>query len=211
MPKKKGGKRDSITGMRVGNGLTIFSDKIYTHDSPEIVRLIGEFDGTFSSGGGIEWEFEFSKKAVIISSKTTGQLTHQGVKTSTPDWSQRIVGVGKFKAGKDGILKKGTIKESSDWTWSPATPPTTKSAGGPASDNIIGYKNKTKFAAKEIKINPAKIFYALSKPPEIYSYDSDIQPSLAHQYNTFDEFKSLKSSKYYENGWWGNPIETNLI
>ena len=197
--------------MRVGNGLTIMSDKVYTHDSPEIVRLIGETDGTWSPGGGREWEFEFSKKAVIISSKTTGQLTLQGLKTSNPDWSQRIVGIGKFKAGKDGILKKGTIKESSDWTWSPATPPTTTNAGGPASNDIIGYKNKTKFTSQEIEANPASIFYAFTKPPASYEYTSDIQPTLAHQYNTFDEFKSFKSSKYFEDNWWENPFAPDLI
>ena len=211
MPKKKGGKKDSITGMRVGNGLTIFSDKIYTHDSPEIVRLIGETDGTWSPGGGREWEFEFSKKAVIISSKTTGQLTLRGLKTSNTDWRDRVVGIGKFKAGKDGILKKVTIKESSDWTWSPATPPTTKSAGGPASNRILGFRNKTKITSQEIEANPASIFYALAKSPEIYSYSSNVQPSMAHQYNTFDEFKSLKSSKYFENGWWENPFAPDLI
>ena len=114
--------------MRIGNGLTILSDKVYTYDYPEIVRLIAEFDGTFSPDGSREWEFEFSKKAVIISTKTTGLLRLQGQKTSGTDWSQRSIGIGKFKAGKDGILKKGTIKESSDWTLSPATPPTTTNA-----------------------------------------------------------------------------------
>ena len=70
--QEKRRQKDSITGMRIGNGLTILSDKVYTYDSPEIVRLIGEFDGTFSPDGSREWEFEFSKKAVIISTKTTG-------------------------------------------------------------------------------------------------------------------------------------------
>ena len=197
--------------MRIGNGLTILSDKVYTYDYPEIVRLIAEFDGTFSPDSSREWEFEFSKKAVIISTKTTGLLRLQGQKTSGTDWSQRSIGIGKFKAGKDGILKKGTIKESSDWTWSPATPPTTTNAGGPASNDITGYKNKTKFTSQEIEANPASIFYAFTKPPASYEYMSDIQPILAHQYNTFDEFKSFKSSKYFENGWWENPFAPDLI
>ena len=77
--------------MRIGNGLTILSDKVYTYDYPEIVRLIAEFDGTFSPDSSREWEFEFSKKAVIISTKTTGLLRLQGQKTSGTDWSQRSI------------------------------------------------------------------------------------------------------------------------
>ena len=211
MPKKKGGKRDSITGMRIGNGLTIFSDKTYAHDSPEIEKLVGESEATYSPDGGTEWEFEFSKKAIIISSKTTNQLTIRGQEQTTPNWSRRTVGTGKFKAGKDGMLKKATIKESCDWNWSPADPPTTTNAGGPASDTIMGFRNKSKFTSEKIEIYPMSIVIALTAAPASYEYDSRIQASLASQYNTFDEFKSLKSSKYFENGWWDNPIETNLI
>lgn len=211
MPKKKGGKKDSITGMRIGNGLTIFSDKTYAHNSPEIEKLVGKSDATYSSDGGTEWEFEFSKKAIIISSKTTNQLTTRGQDTTSPNWSRRTVGIGKFKAGKDGMLKKATIQESSDWSWSPAKPPTTTNTGGPASDRIMGFRNKSKFTAEKIEIYPIGIVIALTAAPASYEYDSMIQASLASQYNTFDEFKSLKSSKYFENGWWDNPIETNLI
>ena len=109
------------------------------------------------------------------------------------------------------MLKKSTIKECSDWTWSPAKPPTTTNAGGPASDRIMGFRNKSKFTAEKIEIYPIGIVIALTAAPASYEYDSMIDASLAPQYNTFDEFKSLKSSKYFENGWWDNPIETNLI
>jgi len=211
MPKKKGGKRDSITGMRIGNGLTILSDKTYAHDSPEIEKLVGKSDATYSPDGGTEWEFEFSKKAIIISSKTTNQLTIRGQEQATPNWSRRTVGTGKFKAGKDGMLKKATIKESCDWNWSPADPPTTTNAGGPASDRIMGFRKKSKFTAEKIEIYPIGIVMALTAAPASYEYNSRIQASLASEYNTFDEFESLKSSKYFENGWWDNPIETNLI
>ena len=211
MPKKKGSKKDSITGMRIGNGLTVLSDKTYTHDSPEIEKLVGESDATYSPDGGTEWEFEFSKKAIIISSKTTNQLTIRGQEQTTPNWSRRTVGTGKFKAGKDGMLKKASIKESSDWTWSPATPPTTTDAGGPASDTIMGFRNKSKFTSEKIKIYPISIVIALTAAPASYEYDSRIQASLASQYNTFDEFKSLKSSKYFEDNWWENPFAPDLI
>ena len=211
MPKKKGGKKDSITGMRIGNGLTILSDKTYAHDSPEIEKLVSESDATYSPDGGTEWEFEFSKKAIIISSKTTNQLTIQGQEQTTPNWSRRTVGIGKFKADKNGMLKKATIKESSDWNWHPEKLPTTTHGGSPASDLIMGFKNKSKLTAQKIEIYPIGIVIALTAAPASYEYDSMIDASLASQYNTFDEFKSLKSSKYFENGWWDNPIETNLI
>ena len=200
MPKKKGGKKDSITGMRIGNGLTILSDKTYTHDSPEIEKLVGESDATYSPDGGTEWEFEFSKKAIIISSKTTNQLTIRGQEQATPNWSRRTVGTGKFKAGKDGMLKKATIKESCDWNWYPEKLPTTTHGGSPASDLIMGFSNKSKLTAQKIEIYPISIVIALTAAPASYEYNSRIQASLASQYNTFDEFKSLKSSKYFENG-----------
>ena len=111
MPKKKGGKKDSITGMRIGNGLTIFSDTVYAEDSPEMRRIYGENNFTYDTGGKTEIEFEFSKKFIIITSNTTGQLTgNDGIPQTTPDYTIRVAGKGKFKAGKDGILKKGKIK-----------------------------------------------------------------------------------------------------
>ena len=211
MPKGSGRKKDTITGMRIGNGMTIFSDKTYTHDSPEIVKLVGKSDATYSPDGGTEWEFEFSKKAIIISSKTTNQLTIRGLEATTSNWSRRTVGIGKFKAGKDGMLKKVTIKESSDWNWFPEKLPTFTNGGTPASDLIMGFRNKHKFTAQEIEIYPFSIVKALTADPASYDYMSNIQPSLAYQYDTFGEFKLLKSSKYFENGWWDNPIDTNLI
>ena len=212
MPKKKGGKKDSITGMRIGNGLTILSDTVYAEDSPEMRRIYGENNFTYETGGKTEIEFEFSKKFIIITSNTTGQLTgNDGIPQTTPDYTIRVAGKGKFKAGKDGILKKGKIKESSKWTFAPGQPGTETNAGSEAMDTIIAFKNQNTFTSQDTEINPRKIILALTTPPASYEYMSNIQSSLADEYNTLKEFQTFKTSRHFKEDWHQNPFSSDLI
>ena len=207
----KKSKKDSITGIALGKGLTLRSDKIYTDKSPEVVALLGERNSTYTEGGGTQWEFEFGRDAIAYTMVTQGELTRDGVAASKPNYSSRAVSSGKFKGDKKGFLKSGVISETSEWTHHPAFEGSETTGASPTSENIITYQSTSRFTSQTVKGNPSSIFYGMVAGSPVYWHMSDIQPELAGDFDSRSDFARYQTSNFFPEGWWQDPFTPNLI
>jgi hypothetical protein len=210
-PRVKGGGKDAITGLDLGNGLILKSDTVYTDQSPEYRALFGTRNSSYAAGGGTHIEFEFGSNAIFYTAVTTGELAINGNPQTTPDYKSRAIGLGSFTTGKGGLLKNGVINEATEWSYTPARPGSSTNGAQPESESIISYKSNTKFSDTQLKSNPSSIFYAFTGSQPVFWYDSYIQPELSGEFDQKSDFTQLASSKYLTDGWWNNPFAPNLI
>jgi len=188
----KGGK-DQITGFNAEIwGNKFYSDKVYD------MKEMGLADtDAYSKDGGAYVEYELGRNAIAMTMYQKGALDRDGVTNLSSESTVRLVFTGDFAYNKDGALKSGYVRETASWSYSK------QKEGG-----IFEYSSvdTTSNAA-------ADSLYAITQTWESGEkvFDNITYPNNTFEGNPKSDFYNFESSKYFEDGWWDNPFDTNLI
>lgn len=202
-PSSKRG-RDEVTGLFVEvNGEKIYSDVTYSQTESRQGKALASFwgeDRVFSEGGSALFEVELGKSAITFTLHTIGEVSVDGTRQSSPNYRQRDAFIGEFRYGSSGAFEGGSVREVADWSYGQVGP----------DKNRIGEWSSVDQGS--VKVSSIYDLFTKTKSLEYRPHDylADYGDNLIEG-DPKQNFYNFESSKYFENGWWDNPFDSNLI
>lgn len=208
--KSKTGKTDAITGAKfILNGFTIESDKIYSGNSP-IRSLFGT--ATLSEPRLTNWsmEFEFGNPQFFIQTAKSTYIDDLGRST---EFIERYVSEGAFKYSNGRMTSARIDKFYSDYYKIDSDGHIEQMGFSTLLNSLKGavIKNPSSATSWVDALTPEKTtfdrnteYHNMLPPPGSASSDTIIGNEAA--------FRSLSvAGRFLADGWWNNPLTTNLV
>jgi hypothetical protein len=203
--------RDAITGLHADvNGTRIYSDTVYNEngapdgDSPQGNALFKNRDErVFAEGGSAKFEFEMSKDAIILTSHVVGEISAGGIAQSSNNYRARYAWLGDFAYKSNGALRSGKIREIVNW-----------SNGTDWNNGSVSEWGSVDRASTPWSIDSILDIFYPSPTPSAFTREYDYNAHYGEGRITGgprESFFGFESSRYFQESWWDNPFNTNLV